>query len=217
MALTGTIYHLTLVGQHLGNRTQNGFYFTDKSTSLQTDHIESLVKLVNDFNEWVLPDFGLCCSSSWHGLGMIGHVIHGGPPILVEVGYETLTGAQDAESLPAASAGVVALGGLLAGRSHSGRIYVPAIPKVATDGDYLTDSGFGQLTGFANELLGRFGSAGTSLDHLLAVYSRKLGDTRDPGPPVQVTHSMSGITAVTRANARRLICSMRRRRPDHGI
>lgn len=217
MSLSNTIYHLTLVGEHLGNRTQNGFYFTDKPGNLEDDTVTSLTDLMNDFNEWVTPNFALFCSSSWHGVGLIGQVLSPNPHWMLESGYATLAGGQDAESLPADCAAVVALDTGLSGRSFRGRIYVPGIAKSLTDGDYLSAGGFAQLAVFADSLAGRFAFFGSSLNHLHSVYSRKIGDVRDPGPPVVINQTPAGIIPIERVHPRRLVCSMRRRRPDHGI
>jgi len=217
MALTGTIYHLTLVGELLGNRTQNGFYFTDKATSLQEETNQSLVKLMNDFNEWVAPSWALFSSSAWHGLGLIGQVMNVEPRWMIEAGYENLSGGQDAECLPASLAAVISLDCGVSGRSHRGRVYLPGIAKSFATGDYLNGGALAQLRVAANGLAGRFALTGTSLDHVYCVYSRKLGDVRNPGPPASITHTTEGLSLVEVLHARNLICSMRRRRPDHGI
>lgn len=217
MGLSNTLYHLTLVGSHLGNRTQNGFWFTDKAGSLQEHTNESLVKLMNDFNTYVLPGYVAFCSSSWHGEGLVGQVMTGSPRWMISVGYEETTGAQNADSLPADGAAVVAVDGGVAGRSYRGRVYVPAIPKDLTDGDYLSGSGLAQLTTLVDGLRGRFGIFGSSADHAHVIYSPKLGDIRHVGPPVTVEHTMAGAVVAQNYNKRRLVCSMRRRRPDHGI
>lgn len=217
MGLSETLYHLTLVGDHLGNRTQNGFWFGDKLGSLQDHTNESLVKLMNDFNEYVLPPLLQFCSSGWHGVGLVGRVMNVSPFWMISAGYETAVGVQDADSLPADCAAVVAVDGGIAGRSHRGRIYVPAIAKTLTDGDYLSGSGFGLLGDFVNGLSGRFGIAGSSLDHTHCIYSPKLGDLRHVGPPVVVEHRWIGATPAQNYNRRRLVCSQRRRRPDHGV
>jgi hypothetical protein len=217
MALTDTVYHLLMVGEHLGNRTENGFYFADKATTLQDHRLESLVKLMNDFIEWVVPSYALRCSSSWHGLGLIGQVLAPDPQYILESGFDTLSGGQDAESLPADNAVVVAMDSGLAGRSFRGRVFLPAVAKDATEGDYLSGSAFAQLSDFADSLAGRFSLSGTSLDHVYSIYSRKIGDVRHAGPPVRVEHRAIGMVPVQAMHPRRLICSMRRRRPDHGI
>lgn len=217
MAITDTLYRLTLMGEHLGNRTQNQFWFTDRNTSLQDSEAESLVSLMNSFNDWVLPAWVQFCSSSWHALGLIGEVMNKNPRWMISSGYETTTGAQDADSLPADRAGVVAVVGGIAGRSHRGRIYVPAIAKTLTDGDYLTGGGAGLLADIANALKSRFATTGSSLNHLYVVFSRKNGAVRVPGPPPHYEYSIDGITAVETLVRRTLICGMRRRRPDHGI
>jgi hypothetical protein len=217
MALFGTIYHLTLVGELLGNRTQNGFYFTDKPTSLQTETNQSLVKLMNDFNEWVAPSWALFSSSAWHGLGLIGQVLNVAPYWMIEAGYESLSGGQDAECLPASLAALISLDCGVSGRSHRGRVYVPGIAKNSATGDYLNSGALAQLRVAADGLAGRFALAGTSLDHVYCVYSRLLGDVRNPGPPVSITHNTTGLSVVENLHPRALICSMRRRRPDHGI
>lgn len=217
MPLSGTLYHLTLVGNHYGNRTQNGFWFTDKSTTLQEDARESLVDLINDFNTWVLPGFVGFCSSSWHGLGLVGQTMNTTPHWMESFGYETTTGSQDADALPADSAAVVALGGGIAGRSHRGRIYVPGIAKTLTESDYLSGGGLALLLAFVTGLRDRFGPLGTSASHAHIIYSPKLGNIRHPGPPPFIEYTMAGATLVQNYNRRTLICSMRRRRPDHGI
>lgn len=217
MALTDTLYHLTLVGELLGNRTQNGFYFIDKATTLQEHTHESLVKLMNDFNEYVIPPLALFMSSAWRGLGLIGQLMNTNPRYMIEAGYETLSGGQDAECLPASCAAVISLDCGLVGRSNRGRIYVPGIAKNSADGDYLNGGAIAQLRLAADGLAGRFALTGTSLDHAYVVYSRKLGDERHPGPPPFITHSAGGASIVEACHPRTLICSMRRRRPDHGI
>lgn len=217
MALSQTIYHLTLVGEHLGNRTQNGFYFTDKPGTLQDNTAEALIALMNRFNELIVPSFALFCSSSWHGVGIIGQVLSPNPHYMFEDGFVSLTGGQDAECLPADCAAVVAVDSGLSGRRFRGRIYVPAISKSFTEGDYLSGSGYAQLAAFANNLRSNFAFTGSSLDFLHVVYSRMNGDVRDPGPPVTINHTFAGVVPVENVHARKLICSMRRRRPDHGV
>lgn len=217
MSLSGTIYHLTLVGELLGSRTQNGFYFTDKATTLQDSTNESLVDLMNDFNTWVVPNWALFSSSSWHGQGLIGQVLNIAPKWMIEAGYLTLSGGQDAECLPAANAAVISLDCGVSGRSHRGRVYVPGIAKTHTDGDYLTSGGLALLAGAADGLAGRFSLTGSSLNHVHTVYSRKIGDVRHAGPPAFIEQTTAGLSIVEQLHPRRLICSMRRRRPDHGI
>lgn len=217
MALSGTIYHLTMVGELLGNRTQNGFYFTDKATTLQDSTNESLVKLMNDFNEYVAPPLALAMSSAWHGLGLIGQLLNTEPRWMIEAGYESLSGGQDAECLPASCAAVISLDTGTSGRSNRGRIYVPGIAKSGASGDYLDSGTVANLRLAANGLAGRFALAGSSLDHVHCVYSRLKGDVRHVGPPPFIEHRVEGLALVESLHVRTLICSMRRRRPDHGI
>jgi hypothetical protein len=189
MTLSGTLYHLTLVGEHLGQRTQNGFYFTDKTNTLQDNSAEALTALMNRFNDLIIPLWAQFCSSSWHGLGLIGQVLNTEPKWIIESGYATLTGVQNAESLPSDNAAVISLGCGVVGRSSRGRIYVPGI----------------------------FALAGSSLDFLYTVYSKKKGVIRHPGPPPFLEFTTDGISLIETCLPRTLICSMRRRRPDHGI
>jgi hypothetical protein len=217
MALSGTIYHLTLVGSLFGNRTQTGFWFTDKVTSLQDHTNESLVKLMNDFNEWVAPGLALFSSSSWHGLGLIGQLMNTEPRYMIEAGYESLSGGQDAECLPATQCGLISLDSGLVGRRNRGRIYLPGVSKGFAEGDYLSDGALAQLRVAADGLAGRFALTGTSLDHVYCVYSRLEGDVRHAGPPPYIEHREVGLSTVEALHPRKLICHLLSRRPDHGI
>jgi hypothetical protein len=217
MTLSGTLYHLTLVGEHLGQRTQNGFYFTDKTNTLQDNSAEALTALMNRFNDLIIPLWAQFCSSSWHGLGLIGQVLNTEPKWIIESGYATLTGVQNAESLPSDNAAVISLGCGVVGRSSRGRIYVPGISKDSADGNFLNGSSITALRNLADGLAGNFALAGSSLDFLYTVYSKKKGVIRHPGPPPFLEFTTDGISLIETCLPRTLICSMRRRRPDHGI
>lgn len=217
MSLSGTLYHLTLVGEHLGQRTQTGFYFTDKATTLQDNTAEALTALMNRFNDAIAPLYALFCSSSWHGLGLIGQVLNTEPRWIIEAGYETLSGGQDAESLPSDKSGLISLGTGVSGRSNRGRIYVPGVSKGTSDGNFLNAGGIAQLRNLADGLAGSFALTGSSLDFVYTVYSKKKGVIRHPGPPPFEEFTTDGIGLVETCLARTLICNMVRRRPDHGI
>jgi hypothetical protein len=211
------LYHITVIGEHLGNRTQNGFYFIDAEGGLIDDHATSLATIINDFMDWCIEPMRLFASSSWHINGIVGLTLipRNGP--LAELGPLALSGGQDAESLPADCAGCLAISSGFAGRSNRGRTYVPAISKTSCDGDFLTADSLALLQAFGDALIGRFGGFGSSHNHRLVVYSRKLGDIRHAGPPPYIEATWQGPTIANHSHARRLICSQRHRRPDRGI
>ncbi len=210
------LHHITVVGEHLQQQTQNGFYFKTKEGNLFNDAVESIQNLVQNFQTWVLTPFATPMSSSWHGVGIIGSTLipRNGP--YVELPLETLTGGQGADSLPSDAACCVAVKSGFSGRSNSGRIYVPAISRASVEGNFFTPDFLASVSAFNNALLSRFGRLGSSLGHEYVLYSPKLGNVRNAGPPPFIQARFEGVTFVQTMIARGLVCSQKHRRADHG-
>lgn len=211
------LYHLTMVGEHDGQQTQNGFYFTSRNTSPADTNQEEAEHLADDFQEWIYPIFQEFSSDEWHVRGLIVTTLipHLGP--VVEKGILNSGGIQGNGSLPTYSAAVLAIRTGFSGRSARGRLYVAGVPKDYCLDSRLSDDGITRLQSIGDNLLIRYGPSGTNTRVLYGLYSRKLGDTRSAGPPPSITAHMAGFTNVHQTIARREIYTQRKRLLGRGV
>lgn len=212
------MYHLTLIGELHGQRVQNGFYFMDRQVRVNESELDSLVFLVNDFQEWFVEKMLLWANDEYHLLGCVGTTLypHGGP--MVELGPLTSTGAQGNGALPSYCSGVLAYRTAINLANFRGRSFLAGVSKDLCDAGRLTGGSLTQLQDSADSLLARYGSGGSSPRHVFGVFSPTRGRFIVEEPKRHYEYAPAeGFRAVTQIVARPVVYTQRKRLIGHGI
>lgn len=210
------LYHITLVGEMHGQITQNGFYFQTRSYSTGSSYQSEATDLLQEFNAYILPKFVMFCSDDWHARSAICVTLIPNHTVLLEQRITLATGAQPDDSLPSFCSALLSTRTGVGGRSAHGRIYVPAPSEDHVASSRIQGSSLTQLQDIGTALLARFGNGGSFTKCRYGVFSRKLGTTRNAGPPATLTYNHAGFFPVTEVIARAEIASMRKRQLFRG-
>lgn len=192
------------------------FHFRALTTSPHSSHTGEANALINDVKTLILPKIQAFASDDWTALTILCVSLIPRPGVLLEDRLGNATGFQPDESLPSFCAGLLSLRSGVAGRSAHGRIYIPGVPENALDSSKLTGVALGLLSDIGTALTARFGNTGSSNYARYCIFSRKLGVTRNPGPPPTLTYSMTGAFTVSSVIARPEIATQRKRKLQRG-
>lgn len=163
----------------------------------------------------VIPAYRNCLSSKWHGNHQVILEMTRQPRVMDDITL-SISGVQDAISLPAFNAQLCSLRSGFSNRSRNGRLFLPSPDSGACDGSRLTGGSFGLLQAFGAALYNLWGPSGTNTYVRLGIFSPKLGRTQPLGPGTPYSYSTAGWNQVTEIIPRSELSSIRKRRLGHG-
>lgn len=164
----------------------------------------------------VIPAVKLFACDDWHVKTVVCHTMIPRHAVLLEERIATGEGAQGDDSLPSFCAGLLSLRTGVGGRSAHGRIYIPGVAESASSESRIEGANLSQLSDIGLVLLGRYGPLGTNDRVRFGVYSRKLGDTRELGPPPFIEHHYNGFFGVNSIVARPEVATVMKRKLHRG-
>lgn len=200
-----------IVGELHGQLTVTRFWIRGGDSSPASTVAAEIAGIRLGMFNTILPAYKSFLSSAWHGNHMLTMNLTTSPRTMIDE-VIAVSGDQDAAALPSFCAGLLSLRTGFAGRSRSGRLYLPGIAADHSELSKLTGGAFGLLQAFGNALISTFGPSGSVTYGRLGVFSRKLGVTRNIGPPPSLTYSIAGWTQATQAIARPDIATQRKRK-----
>lgn len=209
------LYMFMIVGELHQQLTVTRLWFRGHTASPASTVAIELSNIKTGVVNSILPAYRNFLSSAWHGNHLLAMNMTTVPRIMIDE-VISASGVQDAISLPSFNAGVLSLRTGLSGRTRNGRLFLPSPSSGDCDGSRLTGASLGLLQAFGNTLLNVFGPTGTNAYGRIGVFSRKLGVTRNAGPPPSLSYSIAGWTAVTEVIARSEIATMRKRKLGRG-
>lgn len=209
------LYVSMIVGELHGQLTVTRFWIRGGDSSPASTIAAEIAGIRLAMFNTILPAYKNFLTSAWHGNHMLTMNLTTNPKVMIDE-VIAVSGDQDATALPSFCAGLLSLRTGFAGRTRSGRLYLPGIASGDSDASLLTGGAFGLLQTFGNTLISTFGPSGSSTYGRLGVFSRKLGVTRVVGPPPSLTYSTAGWTQITQAIARPEVASMRKRKLGRG-
>lgn len=204
------LYCCWIVGEIHNQLTITRLWFRGNTASPASTVTVELGGIRTGIINSVIPAYRNFASSAWHGNHMQIMCMTTVPRQMIDE-VISVSGVQDALALPSFCAGVLSIRTGFSGRTRAGRIFLPGIPFDDSVDSKLSGGAFGLLQAFGNTLLTVFGPSGTNAYGRIGVYSRKLGVTRNPGPPPSLSYSTAGWTAATEFIARPDVKTMRKR------
>lgn len=210
------LYRLKLIGEIHGQTTETAFHFITRSTSTITTYAAEAQAIVNDFLASVLPAIRIWASDDWHVKSVLIVTLIPSPGVLIENRLAGGEGFQGGDSLPSFCAGLLSLRTGISGRSAHGRLYLPGVPEDLSSDSRLSGVSLGQLQDIGTALTTRYGTAGTFVNARFGVFSRRIGVTRNPGPPPRLIYNHNGFFTVSSIVARPEIATVRKRKIAQG-
>lgn len=210
------LYRIIVNGEIHGQLTQNLFHFKTHTGSTHTTYNVELQAIMTDFRNLVLPKIQLYASDDWVIKSVLGVTLIPRPGFLVEDRTPGLTGAQGDDALPSHNAGLLVFRSGVGGRSGHGRVYIPGPSALLCPNSRHSDSYLALLADIGSTLLGRFGATGSASIARFGIFSRKLGVTRNLGPPVTLSYNMAGFFTASSFIPRSEVATMRKRKLFRG-
>lgn len=212
------LVEVLLVGELHSQTTNNYFHLSKRSTQGEGfgSDFEECQLLMSDFRSFILPTIRALASQEWVARRIILTTMIPRHTILMEEPIANGEGFQAGDSLPSHVAGLLSLRTGRGGRSAHGRLYFAGIAEDTSSGSRLESSSLGQLAAIGDTLVSRYGPSGTNDKFEYGVYSRKLGDTDEDGPPPFKLHHMVGFIPIISTVPRVELKSMRRRMLHRG-
>jgi hypothetical protein len=209
------LYQIKIIGELHGQATETRFWFKSADTSTWTTPQNELTSLRGDFLTNIVPAYKAFCNQNWSAKTMLSVQMTAVPGIFID---DVLSGGgvQTGDSLPSFCAGLLSLRTGLTGRSRVGRIYVPGVAEDLSSNSRLEGAYTSVLQTLGATLLARYGPSGSFAHCRIGVFSRKLGVTRNPGPPPSLSYSINGWTQVTSFIARPEVATQRKRKLARG-
>lgn len=209
-AAVGSIWQIRLIGEIEGQETNNVFHFACVGASADVD-----LHLIQVFIQCFVTNILPVLTSGWTFREVRWKQV--GPTLgneFVSLPSGQTAGGGNAAHLPSYSSALFSIRGLLGGRSHRGRFFLPGIPEDQTTNSFLNQSTpmWAALIAFAVCLLTNFKNpdpAGGSDLFDIGVYSRKLGGSAFP-------YSMAGFTAANQIAPVALLATTRSRKVGRG-
>jgi hypothetical protein len=212
------LYRVTLIGELHGQATQTAFHFmTNSSGNVNNNYSTELTDLVADFIANVVPKIQLFANQEWAGKTVLGITLIPKATVFIESRLANGTGTQPDQCLPSFCAGLLSLRTGAGGRSRIGRLYIPGVAEGLSSASKLEGSYLSLLSGIGAALLQRYGPSGGFPYVRYGVFSRKLGVTRNFGPPPTLSYSAAGFMMINSIIARPEIATQRRRKLARGI
>lgn len=209
------LYRIKIIGELHGQLTETAFWFRGADTSTWTTAQNELTSLNSHFVANIVPAYKLFCNQQWTHKTTLSTQMTAVPGYFID-NVGSGGGTQVADSLPSYCAGLLSLRTGLTGRSRVGRIYVPGVSEDLSSNSRLEDQYLTILQSLGSALLNFYGPSGSFAHARVGVFSRKLGVTRNPGPPPSLSYSLNGWTQVTAFIARREIATQRKRKLARG-
>lgn len=205
------LYCAKLIGELHGQTTETRFWLRGGTSSPASTVAAELQGIRNDMITYVVPAVKAFASQEWHAKTLLTIQMSARPGSFID---DVLSGggSQVGDSLPSFCAGLLSLRTGLTGRSRVGRIYLPGVAEDFSQDSKLAGDYLGILQSLGSTLLARFGPSGATGYGRIGVFSRKLGVTRNPGPPPTLAYSTAGWTQITSFIARPEVASMRKRK-----
>jgi hypothetical protein len=212
------LYRVTLIGELHGQATQTAFHFqTNSSGNVNNNYSTELQDLMANFITNIVPKVQLFAGQEWAGKTVLGITLIPKATVFVEMRLANGTGTQPDQCLPSFCAGLLSLRTGAGGRSRIGRLYIPGVAEGLSSNSKLEGSYLSLLSGIGAALLQQYGPSGGFPYVRYGVFSRKLGVTRNPGPPATLSYSSAGWMMINSIIARPEIATQRRRKLARGI
>lgn len=214
----GVLVQLNIFGEIHGQRTQNSFHFRSRETAgeIWDTTLSECQSLLSDFRGVVLPAIQSFANQDWVARSIILITMVPRHEILLETRISNGNGIQGNDSLPSFCAGLLSLRTGRGGRSGHGRVYLAGVAEDTSSSSRISGENLTQLANVGVVLYGRYGPLGTNDKFEYGIYSRKIGDTREPGPPPYIVHSTDGFIPVVEVVPRVEIATMKKRQLHHG-
>lgn len=211
------LFRLILIGQIHGQTTQTQFHFSTRGEmSTKTPH-EIAGLLMSHFATTMVDVIRTPLSQQWHLKSMYLTSMLPKSDVLFEVPFPVGTGGQAGDSLPSFNAFLLRHRTGVGGGSGSGASFLPGVPVDAVETSRVVGGVLTQLRDIGTVLLGAYGLEGSSGGFVFGIYSRKLGDTKHPGPPKTVSHSLTGFRPVNSIVVDDVVRTIKRRQLGRGI
>lgn len=204
-AQTGDKFQVSVLGTLENQRTVNVLYF-EAATPIDDVELRLIQALVECFITNLIPVWPIRMKLNEVRWKMVNPTL--GPEHIFTV-TENNVGEAAVDSLPSFNSVVVSKRTALGGRSHMGRMYLPAIPESATTGSEIAtgqpywDAIISFLTCVATKFI--LGDPPGANSFQIMNYSRKLGGAAFP-------LGNAGFTAITSLTATTLIGTTRSRK-----
>lgn len=210
------LYCIKIIGELHGQATETRFWFRGADTSTWTTVKNELTSLNSDFLTNVVPAYKSFCNQNWSAKTMLSVQMTAVPGEFID-NVLTGGGVQTGDALPTFCAGLLSLRTGFTGRSRVGRIYLPGVSEDLSGQSRLEGAYLALLQSLGGTLLSRYGPSGSFAHARIGVFSRKLGVTRNIGPPPSLSYSLNGWTQITACIARNEIATQRKRKLARGI
>lgn len=210
------LYRLKVIGELHGQLTDTSFHFRTHTASTQTTYASELQALVTDFRNNMIPKMQAFAHQEWIAKSILAVTLIPRPGVLIEDTLGGLTGFQVDDCLPSFCSGLLVFRSGVAGRHGHGHIHLPGVAAGLVNASRLESSYLPLLRDIGTTLLQRYGPSGSISIVRTGVFSRVLGVTRNPGPPVTLSYSMSGFFPITSFIARPEVSTMRKRKLFRG-
>lgn len=209
------LYQVKLIGELHGQLTETRFWLRGGDSSPASTVAAEIAGIRLPFINTIIPAIKSFCNQEWHAKTLLTVQMSVRPGIFID---DVLTGggSQVGDSLPSFCAGLLSLRTGLTGRERVGRIYLPGVAEDFSQDSRLAGDYLGILQSIGNTLLSTFGPSGSTGYGRIGVFSRKLGVTRNIGPPPTLSYSINGWTQITSFIARPEVATMRKRKLARG-
>lgn len=213
----GVLVQINMIGEIHGEITQNAFHFLAKNTAEDFgDTLTECRALLTDFIGLVVLAIRTWACDDWAVKTCVLITMVPRHTIMLEERIANGTGFQGDDSLPSFCAGLLSLRTGRGGRSAHGRLYLAGVPESTSGDSRIQGSSITEFAAIGDILLARYGTGGTNHKWQYGIYSRKLGDDRDPGPPPHIEHHIGGFLNVIEIIPRLEVATMRKRKLHKG-
>jgi hypothetical protein len=209
------LYMVRIVGEIEQQLTITTLWLKGHTASPASTVAAEISGIKSGMSATVIPAYRTCLSSKWHGNHQVILEMTTKPRVMDDI-ILSISGVQDAISLPAFNSQLLSLRSGFSDRSRNGRLFLPPADSGACDGSRLIGGSFGLLQAFGAALFNLWGPAGTNNYVRLGIFSPKLGRTQPLGPGTPYNYSVAGWNQCTEIIARSEISSTRKRRLGHG-
>jgi len=209
------LYMVRIVGELEDQLTITTLWLKGHTASPASTVAAEIAGIKVGMNTVVIPAYRNCLSSNWHGNHQVILEMTTKPRVMDDI-VLSISGVQDAISLPAFNAQLLSLRSGFSDRTRNGRLFIPSPDSGACDGSRLQGSSFGLLQALGAALINLWGPTGTNTYARLGIFSPLLGRTQPLGPGTPYNYLVSGWTQCTEIIPRSEIASIRKRRLGHG-
>jgi hypothetical protein len=210
------LFRVDMIGEIHGQLTQNSFHFSVYGDLLANNPHQLGSGLLQDFITGALPVVRQVASQQWAVKLVYCSSMIPKSEVLYEQAIPEGGGFQPDDSLPSHDCFLLRLRTGYGGRSRNGSLHLAGVPEGSSSNSRIEGSLLTDLRGVGDFLIARYGVGGSSDGYLWGLYSRKLGDTRIPGPPPAIAHSLTGFYPVVSVVASNEVSTILKRRLHRG-